>query len=445
MGETRDNLSRFFFCQASPPVKKGFGTGLACIQVMKKRFNICDQNESPSSVLRGGGRWFLMILLVAGTWAHADTLNLRNGNKMEGVVTDERPDAVQFEEYGIQLWIKKSKIESIQRSSAKDRAQQLERLTADRAKEGVQYPAEVNAVLTSLGNLDKKKARRKQLAASIRQEFKANEALEKKMTQLRKELNAVSTELEALRPPETRNQFGGRPLGYWEKVRAYNTRFSDYQKLHSDLTDHSTAHGVAEKKLAENSRELAEVSGQYAELRKQSGREWKKILDDHPPEALERGEWFLAIGRRLQEHTDFGPVDPSKKVVVRKSDEGLQVTLQADRRGQFLLPVVLNGKTAVNVVVDTGATVTIVSKEVADKAGLTMVGEAFEATLADGKKVKVRPAVAESMRIFGVVYPDEKIGVMEGRVGEEVDGLLGMTFLKKVPFTIRNRTLVMTL
>lgn len=386
-----------------------------------------------------------VFFLLAASCSDADVLILKNGNQMEGFITEETPDAVCFEEVGIKVWIKKSSIDTVRPSSVGNRAKQIKKLNAPPPPRESMYPREAEHILASLDELDARKARRKQLIESVRKQVGVNKSLEQKMAAARSELNSISQELDVLRPSDERNQFGARPPGYREKVRAYNKKFLAYQALLGEWTALSTEQLDRDKKLAEDSRKLAEASGQYAEIRNRTKGEWNALQLHFPPEQLEGSEWVSAIDRRLQDHADFRPLDPSKAIEVRKTDEGVQLMVRADRQGQFVIPIVLNGKTGANVIVDTGATVTLVTKKVADLAGLTLSGESFEASLADGKKIKVRRAVADSMRIFGVMYAGEKIGVIENGGGENFDGLLGMSFLKKVPFTIRNRTLMMTL
>ena len=179
-----------------------------------KRPNALKYREiGPLERLRRVLHAFGIAFLLTALGARADTLTLKNGNELEGVITDETPEAVQFEELGIKLWIKKSSIDRIERSADDERSDRLRQLKAPRPERKIVYPSEVRGVEENLNLLDEKKALRKQLSDSLRAKSDAADALEKRIFQLRETLNEVSDQLKKIRPSDERNEFGARPAG----------------------------------------------------------------------------------------------------------------------------------------------------------------------------------------------------------------------------------------
>ncbi len=125
-----------------------------------------------------------------------------------------------------------------------------------------------------------------------------------------------------------------------------------------------------------------------------------------------------------------------------------------NQNGQMIVETTLNKKFKVNLVLDTGASVVILSAKTAARLGLDVSvpenkakGVAAEFVLADGRKIVARSVILESVSVQGseaqnveaAVLPEQENSIIAG------DGLLGMSFLKNFCFKIdqKNNNLIL--
>jgi clan AA aspartic protease (TIGR02281 family) len=107
----------------------------------------------------------------------------------------------------------------------------------------------------------------------------------------------------------------------------------------------------------------------------------------------------------------------------------------ARRRGEHLVvDVSFNGKVTAPLVVDTGASQTVISPKVAAELGL-QGGQAVESSVADGRVVQGRLFLVDSLAV-GKARVDKTPVIVMGAPGPEAEGLLGMSFLKNFMFQL---------
>ncbi|MDD5629789.1 MAG: retropepsin-like aspartic protease, partial [Elusimicrobia bacterium] len=105
------------------------------------------------------------------------------------------------------------------------------------------------------------------------------------------------------------------------------------------------------------------------------------------------------------------------------------------RVGEHLVvEALINGRAAAPLLVDTGASQTVISPKVAAAAGLDG-GEVVTATLADGRKVEGRLIVVDSLAV-GEARVEKTPVVVLAAPGPDAEGLLGMSFLKNFMFQL---------
>ena len=99
--------------------------------------------------------------------------------------------------------------------------------------------------------------------------------------------------------------------------------------------------------------------------------------------------------------------------------------------------VLLNNLVVAGLVLDTGASVVMLSRETADRLNLDLDKKSFSTyvTLADGRKVKARMTLLESIKVGELEARNVKTAILEHAEDVSNDGLLGMAFLKN--FTLR--------
>ena len=121
----------------------------------------------------------------------------------------------------------------------------------------------------------------------------------------------------------------------------------------------------------------------------------------------------------------------------------------SDETNSMLVKVVLNGQLKVNLVLDTGASLLVLKKDIAKKLGVDTGKQAQDVTLilADGRHITARYVVLQRVAAAGMQAENVEAAVLledipELRLG---DGLLGMSFLKNFNFKIdyRNKRLIL--
>lgn len=106
--------------------------------------------------------------------------------------------------------------------------------------------------------------------------------------------------------------------------------------------------------------------------------------------------------------------------------------------GSMLVDAVLNEQSRVSLVVDTGATLILLKKEIARKLGIDLSKEKadIELQVADGRKIKAKYVILKSVKIGNAKANNVEAAILVNNVSgvSFKDGLLGMSFLKRFNF-----------
>jgi len=115
----------------------------------------------------------------------------------------------------------------------------------------------------------------------------------------------------------------------------------------------------------------------------------------------------------------------------------------------MVLEVVLNRRINVSLILDTGASLVMLRKHVAQELGIDLekVKEEIKLKLADGREVQGKLIFLENVRIGTAEADKIEAAVLLEEIGDigETDGLLGMSFLKKFNFKVdyQNKRLIL--
>jgi clan AA aspartic protease (TIGR02281 family) len=113
----------------------------------------------------------------------------------------------------------------------------------------------------------------------------------------------------------------------------------------------------------------------------------------------------------------------------------------------FLVPVQINGVSA-TLVLDTGASQTMISPDLARRAGMAVTRGApmLAGNVVGGRRVSVPLVRARSVSVGAAAVEDMDVGVYDALPGRpEVDGLLGASFLHHFKFTVDRKNLQLLL
>jgi len=137
-----------------------------------------------------------------------------------------------------------------------------------------------------------------------------------------------------------------------------------------------------------------------------------------------------------------GPVFPvwNDPFTIFDFSAGNEITLRQTQAGQLLVPATINGQDVGYWMLDTGASINVMSESVQRCLGLEKLGEANATViggLAGAKFVMVNSFTAGPMTMHNQTFAviDSNYGQV---VGLEVAGLLGYEFLMRVVFEVQN-------
>jgi clan AA aspartic protease (TIGR02281 family) len=159
--------------------------------------------------------------------------------------------------------------------------------------------------------------------------------------------------------------------------------------------------------------------------------EIERIEKSAPPEAqVIRLKWerqIVQAQQRLQKQ--------------REEEERMPKKVEFFQAGQgIILNVTLNRKVEASLVLDTGASLIMLRKNMAEKLGINLdkLKPDAKLTLADGRKIDAKHIILESVEAQGVEAENVEAAILLEEVGEINfgDGLLGMSFLGRFNFKV---------
>lgn len=144
-------------------------------------------------------------------------------------------------------------------------------------------------------------------------------------------------------------------------------------------------------------------------------------------------------------------IDNQNMVLKRQlEEENAPKKVQFVQEGQaILVTVTLNNKIDALLILDTGAAIVTLRKNIAEKLKINLknVVPDMIMTLADGRKVNGKRIMLDSLKVEKTEAREVEAAIILDEVGElgSADGLLGMSFLKKYNFKIdqKNKKLIL--
>ena len=117
------------------------------------------------------------------------------------------------------------------------------------------------------------------------------------------------------------------------------------------------------------------------------------------------------------------------------------------RGGHIIVPVTINGRGPVMLLLDTGASTVTLSRALASRLGINWRdGTRVSATLADGRTTTGHAILLRSVAIGDFIATGVRATVLEQPPGQGIDGLLGMSYLQRFILRIdpANKKFVLT-
>ena len=182
-------------------------------------------------------------------------------------------------------------------------------------------------------------------------------------------------------------------------------------------------------------------------------------LKQYPSVRLSGIDDYGQVYARAPEHTDVEGFERCSREAIERAHLGLIGTgkLAAaaapatvaikQAYSAFLVPVRINGISG-TLVLDTGASQTLIKPEYARRAGLEVAYGApvVRGNVVGGTRVSVPLVRARSVSVGGAMVEDLDVGIYDALPGRPgVDGLLGASFLHHFKFTVDRKNLQLIL
>ncbi len=338
------------------------------------------------------------LLFVAG--GLADVIYARNGRSLEGVIRKETPEHVVLEIGAGTLTFRRSQILRIERASASDNGRLRDEWRRRYYLNDQYLPEGEKPLATAFKKLKSARSNaaraRRGLAGVSREENKLVDRME---------------ELERARLSASRELADAKPE---ENVAAYNALVGRVNTLQADIT---VSRGEL-LKLDERRTATLETFTRYLDTLSAFRKLYDKRLKVHQrrPSDDRRTFFFNEIGAEL--------------VSYEKEFKGSAVPVT--RRGNStIVRAVINGKRSGSFVVDTGASLMTLTEPFAAALGIKSAQlPKVTVVVADGRKVEARSVCLQSVRVGDACVEEVRAVVLPDRPAGDIDGLLGMAFLR---------------
>ncbi|MBN1794171.1 MAG: retroviral-like aspartic protease family protein [Candidatus Omnitrophica bacterium] len=358
---------------------------------------------------------FLAMMFIVPAITSGDTIYLKNGRTMEGIVEREDEQYVILNVGFGTIRLTHNEIERIEHDDTSGRAD-LEREWEDKYFLRPEFtPLRLEGIARQFKRLEQYRNRASRNKRRRERVIDEIDTLEADVQRLYEALASLGKQLAVVVPEDD--------------VKAYNALVGEHTFTHSQLQ-------LKIKELEEIKKEIPSLDQAISEYMLALGELTQMIKDiySHSTGELSKEEeqFLFRANKELENmHSDF------TRFVVEydKGREGVMVN------------VLLNGTIRTQLKVDTGADVVVISDQIASKFGTTLnrLPQNTFITVADGREVKVSPVIFDSVRVgdaeaknvMGVILPPD--------ARRDTDGLLGMSFLKHfmVRFDSKSKRLIL--
>lgn len=152
----------------------------------------------------------------------------------------------------------------------------------------------------------------------------------------------------------------------------------------------------------------------------------------------------------IREKWERQKAQSQQRFLQRQAEEG-----RRPKRVDFLhassgivVEATLNEKTQASLLLDTGASMVMLRKSIAQKMGIDLQGlkPDMQAKLADGRQINAKHIILKSIKVQGIEEENVDAAILLDEAGGmDFDGLLGMSFLKRFNFKINYQEKKLTL
>ncbi len=333
-----------------------------------------------------------------------DIIYFKNGGTVEGVVKEENATSIIIDLGVGTMTVRKDEVENVERASYEENA----RLEANRLNEeisrGEWAPLGCEEIrLAYINAKETKESLRKQKSRSIASKEEISQK-EEMIASLLKMLDKKSKELKMIDADK--------------RIKEYNAVVAEINSLSADLNKGNSAL----KGLYSEEKEINAALMQKANKYRTVFQELKDLL-------AKKGN--VESGYEISNEELAFLEEMNEKLREMESDFKKDIVNYAAEDNQIIVDALINDITLARLVVDTGASIIVISKNVGARLGITdeAIDADIEIIMANGTSVSAKPVTLKSVKVGNAEVRNVQAAILEGNVIGGADGLLGMSFL----------------
>ncbi|MBN1871781.1 MAG: clan AA aspartic protease [Candidatus Omnitrophica bacterium] len=353
----------------------------------------------------------LSMLLLTGPLATCDMIYFKDGGKIEGIIQEETEENVVID-LGIgTMTVSPDEIDSIERGTSKEIEDLRMKKVEYQIERGEWAPPGMENIKilystaqsdrSSLNSVNKSKT-------SLEGEIASSENYMSKLLETReakgKELNLIDSK---------------------EDVERYNAVVTKINSINAELSK-------SNKMLENLKKDKIAIDDRYAKIANRYRMSFQRFISSYK-QAKESAdakdeEFFLDV--------------IGSAAAKMEADFEKDVTSYTASGNQIIVDAVVNGSTQVRLVVDTGASIVLLTAEVADSLGINMapgLGE-IKIIMADGTEAIATPILLDSVKVGKAEVKGVQAALIDRESIGGVDGLLGMSFLNNFIIQVDNNS-----
>ena len=346
----------------------------------------------------------IAFIIALCTSALSDIIYFKDGGEVEGIVKEEADGFVVIDIGFGTMSVREDEIDHIKEASAEKLEQLKRRKIGYEIERGEWAPSGYEYIKTLYVKAkDDKSALQEARRDSKLLKSKIHEG-ESRVSKLLDTLDKESRGLKAVDPKKD--------------VKKYNEIVAEMNSLNADLNKVNNEINV----LHEEEKQLNTKSAKLASRYRSNFQLFLHVLEkkrgdmDESEITADELYYFQTMDNKASEMED-----DFKKDVAEYTPEGSQI----------IVDVILEENVTARLIVDTGASIVIISRNIASRLGIKDkdINTEIKIVMADGSEVEAKPVILKSVKVGDAEVKNVQAAILDGKNIGGADGLLGMSFL----------------